>query len=98
MLKILGILIGRYPGDVYAGGNPWQLLTAATAEFFYLGGHATLDKIRSEGIYYLNEIDNKRWLDLLNVRLNSTIPKLGPYLELSSDFSYTLEHRQMNLQ
>ncbi len=23
-----GILIGRYPGDSYAGGNPWQLLTA----------------------------------------------------------------------
>merc|ERR550517_655585 len=26
-----GILIGRYPGDSYAGGNPWQLLTAAHA-------------------------------------------------------------------
>ena len=31
-----GILIGRYPGDHYAGGNPWQLLTAALAEYFYL--------------------------------------------------------------
>ena len=20
-----GILIGRYPGDTYAGGNPWQV-------------------------------------------------------------------------
>lgn len=32
-----GILIGRYPGDVYAGGNPWQLLTAVLAELFYRG-------------------------------------------------------------
>jgi glucoamylase len=32
-----GILIGRYPGDSYAGGNPWQLLTAVLAELFYKG-------------------------------------------------------------
>lgn len=29
--NISGILIGRYPGDTYAGGNPWQLLTAVLA-------------------------------------------------------------------
>lgn len=34
---IPGVLIGRYPGDVYAGGNPWQLLTAVTAKSFYQG-------------------------------------------------------------
>lgn len=63
-----GILIGRYPGDVYAGGNPWQLLTAATAEFFYLGGQATLKKIkRRGGNYYLNQAENKEWLRLLQV-------------------------------
>jgi len=32
-----GVLIGRYPGDSYAGGNPWQLLTAVLAELFYKG-------------------------------------------------------------
>mgnify|MGYP001002126650 CR=1 FL=1 len=32
-----GVLIGRYPGDSYAGGNPWQLLTAVLAELFYQG-------------------------------------------------------------
>lgn len=37
----VGILIGRYPGDSYAGGNPWQLLTAVLGELFYLGGQAT---------------------------------------------------------
>jgi len=30
-----GILYGRYPGDHYAGGNPWQLLTAILAELYY---------------------------------------------------------------
>lgn len=37
---LAGVLIGRYPGDVYAGGNPWQLLTAVTAKAFYQGATA----------------------------------------------------------
>lgn len=32
-----GILYGRYPGDTYAGGNPWVLSTAALANLFYRG-------------------------------------------------------------
>lgn len=32
-----GVLMGRYPGDSYAGGNPWQLLTAVLAKTFYQG-------------------------------------------------------------
>ncbi len=32
-----GILYGRYPGDQYQGGNPWQLLTAVLGELFYQG-------------------------------------------------------------
>ena len=32
-----GVLMGRYPGDSYAGGNPWQLLTAVLAKIFYQG-------------------------------------------------------------
>lgn len=34
---IPGVLMGRYPGDSYAGGNPWQLLTAVLAKTFYQG-------------------------------------------------------------
>lgn len=34
---IAGMLFGRYPGDSYAGGNPWQLLTAVVAKTFYQG-------------------------------------------------------------
>jgi len=30
-----GVLFGRYEGDVYAGGNPWVLLTASAANLFY---------------------------------------------------------------
>jgi glucoamylase len=30
-----GILYGRYPGDIYAGGNPWILTTAALASLMY---------------------------------------------------------------
>ena len=44
-----GILIGRYPGDSYAGGNPWQLLTAAHAEVFYLGASAWADHVMKHG-------------------------------------------------
>lgn len=30
-----GILYGRYPGDTYAGGNPWVLTTAYLASCYY---------------------------------------------------------------
>jgi glucoamylase len=40
---IPGILMGRYPGDSYAGGNPWQLLTAVLAEVFYQGASVLLE-------------------------------------------------------
>jgi glucoamylase len=32
-----GVLYGRYPGDTYAGGNPWVLSTSALANLFYRG-------------------------------------------------------------
>lgn len=34
------MLFGRYPGDSYAGGNPWQLLTAVAAKALYQGASA----------------------------------------------------------
>jgi len=61
-----GILIGRYPGDHYAGGNPWQLLTAVLAETFYLGAQATLENIEEKGDYNLNEVENREWIKLLD--------------------------------
>jgi len=34
---VAGVLLGRYPGDNYAGGNPWILTTGALATLFYRG-------------------------------------------------------------
>jgi len=64
-----GILIGRYPGDHYAGGNPWQLLTAVLGELFYLGGKATLEKIEAKGVadYRLVGAEkDSQWIKLLD--------------------------------
>jgi glucoamylase len=33
--NLYGILYGRYPGDIYAGGNPWILTTAAVSSLMY---------------------------------------------------------------
>lgn len=57
-----GILIGRYPGDSYAGGNPWQLLTAVTAKAFYQGA---LTLMESNG--FQDEDDRQAWFDLLSL-------------------------------
>jgi len=37
-----GILYGRYPGDHYAGGNPWIVTTATLAQLFYNISHKVL--------------------------------------------------------
>ena len=57
-----GILIGRYPGDSYAGGNPWQLLTAVFAKTFYQGASVLME---SNG--FLKEEDRRAWFDILNI-------------------------------
>jgi len=62
-----GIVIGRYPGDHYAGGNPWQLLTAVLGETFYLGAQATLKSIEDRDVhdFYLDEDESREWIKLL---------------------------------
>mmetsp|Transcript_43627 Transcript_43627/g.61314 ORF Transcript_43627/g.61314 Transcript_43627/m.61314 type:complete len:548 (+) Transcript_43627:16-1659(+) len=37
-----GIFYGRYEGDIYQGGNPWILTTAALAQLYYAGAITTL--------------------------------------------------------
>ena len=54
--NIPGILLGRYPGDSYAGGNPWQLLTAVLGKTFYQGATALTE---SNG--FLTQQDRKAW-------------------------------------
>jgi glucoamylase len=41
--NVPGVLIGRYPGDSYAGGNPWVLTTAALAQVLYRAASYTLE-------------------------------------------------------
>lgn len=65
---IPGVLIGRYPGDVYAGGNPWQLLTAVTAKTFYQGATTM---IQSNG--FKNSEDQSAWAELLNIQKNASV-------------------------
>lgn len=63
-----GVLMGRYPGDSYAGGNPWQLLTAVLAKTFYQGASVGLTQGFEE------TEDQHAWHDLLNIdRSASTI-------------------------
>ena len=61
-----GILIGRYPGDSYAGGNPWQLLTAAHAEIFYLGASAWASQVTRLGDSPTSS-QHRAWRQTLNL-------------------------------
>lgn len=45
-----GFALGRYPGDVYHGGNPWFIATLAAAEFCYRAGR------RERGDAYLSTV------------------------------------------
>ena len=64
-----GIMYGRYPGDTYAGGNPWILSTASLAQLFYRG---------AGGIITGNAIpakeSHKDWEDIFSLVLNQTHP------------------------
>jgi len=72
-----GLLIGRYPGDSYAGGNPWQLLTAVYAEVFYLGGQATYKEVAKRGDFSLRYSEYKEWIDLLRLEEGATAGDLA---------------------
>jgi glucoamylase len=49
-----GILYGRYPGDVYAGGNPWILTTAALASLMYrIAGQLNMEKLMDSDTKYV---------------------------------------------
>lgn len=54
--------MGRYPGDSYAGGNPWQLLTAVLAKTFYQGANLLM---KSNG--FSKQEDKQAWFSLLKI-------------------------------
>jgi glucoamylase len=49
----VGSAFGRYPEDVYYGGNPWFLTTLAVAEYYYKLGLYDVQMNRSNGSKYL---------------------------------------------
>jgi hypothetical protein len=53
---------------VYAGGNPWQLLTAVTAKTFYQGAGVLA---LSNG--FLTVEDQKAWAVLLDIDQNTEL-------------------------
>ncbi len=61
-----GVLMGRYPGDSYAGGNPWQLLTAVLAKTFYQGASSALN----QGFEQVE--DKHAWHDLLKINRDAS--------------------------
>ena len=80
---IPGILIGRYPGDKYAGGNPWQLLTAILAECFYQAAEQTIESFAMDNNKNgkLNDLQNSPWIKLFFE--DPTKGKLNTFLGLS---------------
>jgi len=64
---IPGVLIGRYPGDHYAGGNPWPLLTATYAETFYLGAQEFYQRDQTSLLSSSSDAGVKEWMKLLNM-------------------------------
>ena len=62
MLQVVGVMIGRYPGDSYAGGNPWQLLTVVLVNTFCQGASAIV-----EFGGFIKEADRKAWFELIQL-------------------------------
>jgi len=70
--NVPGILYGRYPGDHYAGGNPWQLLTAVLGELFYKGAKEMQERQALNGDFTLSNEEFGEWKDLLKLDENAT--------------------------
>lgn len=74
--KVPGILIGRYRGDSYAGGNPWPLLTAGLAQMFYNAGSEIYDHAANTQDFTLQE-QHMKWAEVLNLSAESSTLELA---------------------
>jgi len=90
-----GILIGRYPNDSYAGGNPWQLLTAILAECFYIGASITRKKMATKGNYLLSTEENAQWMALLQLEVGATASDLAAAQVSAGDAVLTRLHNHI---
>ena len=74
----VGTLVGRYPGDVYDGGNPWQLLTAILAETFYKGAIANFDSVLERGVDpVLDTHEHAAWFELLQLPEGAKVSEMA---------------------
>lgn len=73
--NIPGVLWGRYVGDVYAGGNPWQLLSSSIAEYYYKSAGQIM-----EGKYnnqHLTESAKSKWRKLTHLTSDFSLLELA---------------------
>lgn len=71
--KVPGILYGRYTSDVYAGGNPWPLISTVLAEVFYLTAQDFYSRDQNTLLKDIVATDKgvQEYLKLLNMQNNS---------------------------
>ncbi|MDH4469212.1 MAG: glycoside hydrolase family 15 protein [Bacteriovoracaceae bacterium] len=93
----LGVAIGRYPEDVYFGGQPWYLLTSTFAEFCYRNANA-LNKTSQRTINfkdsnlklisqkYLKDLNAPSWKKLGDEFLARSIFHAGAAGEMAEQF------------
>lgn len=81
---IPGVLHGRYPGDVYWGGNPWHLTTANVARAYYMASEYLLINLNKTEEYDLDANLYKLWYDSLKIKSQSFEDKNDKLLNLSS--------------
>jgi len=74
-----GLYYGRYPGDHYAGGNPWVLLTSVNAEIYYLAAKEVLKR------GYVQDQDISSWGQLLDVQQGMSASALAATLLSAGD-------------
>jgi hypothetical protein len=78
-----GVLYGRYGGDIYGGGNPWVLTTAALAQLLYRAAIYVLNSPYSTGSVYPVSSDA---LNMWKLALNSPDPLPASNTSALADF------------
>jgi glucoamylase len=68
-LNIPGILFGRYPGDVYGGGNPWILCSGCLADLLYRAGNKMIQEAE-DGLDAEAEVHWRSALQTMNYNIS----------------------------
>lgn len=65
-----GVMYGRYAGDVYQNGNPWQLISANLATLFYRASEYIYSNLGSFKV--VNDEEFQAWQTALNLETSSS--------------------------